>query len=187
MSRSSPVPEPSILRHPARTQSPAPDNPASGGPSPALIGYVCMFPLRAIIKLCVALRIHPNTLTLIGVIINVGAAWALGLRALHPRRRDHDRRQHLRLHRREGRPPAASAVTLRRLLGFDARPVLRPRAADRTDLPVLDARAQRLRDGGRAGADLLDHDELRAGARRIARREMQGRASWNGPSASCCS
>ncbi len=37
-----------------------------------------MFPLRALIKLCVRLRIHPNTLTLIGVIINVGAAWALG-------------------------------------------------------------------------------------------------------------
>src|SRR5437660_420768 len=37
-----------------------------------------MLPLRAIIDLCVALRIHPNTLTLIGVIINVGAAWALG-------------------------------------------------------------------------------------------------------------
>jgi CDP-diacylglycerol--glycerol-3-phosphate 3-phosphatidyltransferase len=36
-----------------------------------------MFPLRAIIALCVALRVHPNTLTLIGVIINVGAAWAL--------------------------------------------------------------------------------------------------------------
>jgi CDP-diacylglycerol--glycerol-3-phosphate 3-phosphatidyltransferase len=36
-----------------------------------------MFPLRAIIRLCVALRIHPNTLTLIGVIVNVGAAWAL--------------------------------------------------------------------------------------------------------------
>jgi len=36
-----------------------------------------MFPLRAIINVCVALRIHPNTLTLIGVIINVGAAWAL--------------------------------------------------------------------------------------------------------------
>ena len=31
-----------------------------------------MFPLRAIIALCVALRIHPNTLTLIGVLINVG-------------------------------------------------------------------------------------------------------------------
>src|SRR5438270_2000408 len=42
------------------------------------IGAICMFPLRAIINLCVALRIHPNVLTLIGVIINVGAAWALG-------------------------------------------------------------------------------------------------------------
>jgi CDP-diacylglycerol--glycerol-3-phosphate 3-phosphatidyltransferase len=37
-----------------------------------------MRPLRGIINLCVALRIHPNTLTLIGVLINVGAAWALG-------------------------------------------------------------------------------------------------------------
>ena len=37
-----------------------------------------MFPLRAIIKACVALRIHPNTLTLIGVLINVAAACALG-------------------------------------------------------------------------------------------------------------
>ena len=36
-----------------------------------------MLPLRAIIGGCVALRIHPNTLTLIGVIVNVGAAWAL--------------------------------------------------------------------------------------------------------------
>ena len=44
------------------------------------IGAVCMYPLRAIIALCVTLRIHPNTLTLIGVIINVGAAWALGFR-----------------------------------------------------------------------------------------------------------
>jgi CDP-diacylglycerol---glycerol-3-phosphate 3-phosphatidyltransferase len=42
------------------------------------IGAACMLPLRAIINACVALRIHPNTLTLIGVIINVGAAWALG-------------------------------------------------------------------------------------------------------------
>ncbi len=42
-----------------------------------LVGTVCMFPLRAIINTCVALRIHPNTLTLIGVIINVAAAWAL--------------------------------------------------------------------------------------------------------------
>ena len=37
-----------------------------------------MLPLRGIINLCVAWRIHPNTLTLIGVLINVGAAWALG-------------------------------------------------------------------------------------------------------------
>jgi CDP-diacylglycerol--glycerol-3-phosphate 3-phosphatidyltransferase len=36
-----------------------------------------MFPLRAIIAACVALRIHPNVLTLVGVIVNVGAAWAL--------------------------------------------------------------------------------------------------------------
>ncbi len=42
------------------------------------IGTVCMFPLRAIIAACVALRIHPNTLTVVGVLINVGAAWALG-------------------------------------------------------------------------------------------------------------
>jgi CDP-diacylglycerol--glycerol-3-phosphate 3-phosphatidyltransferase len=42
------------------------------------IGAICMFPLRAIINACVALRIHPNVLTLVGVIVNVGAAWALG-------------------------------------------------------------------------------------------------------------
>src|SRR5581483_12255081 len=34
--------------------------------------------LRAIIRACCAMRVHPNTLTLIGVIINVAAAWALG-------------------------------------------------------------------------------------------------------------
>jgi CDP-diacylglycerol--glycerol-3-phosphate 3-phosphatidyltransferase len=42
------------------------------------IGAICMYPLRAIIDACVALRIHPNTLTLVGVLVNVGAAWALG-------------------------------------------------------------------------------------------------------------
>src|SRR3954468_20603378 len=42
------------------------------------IGAACMYPLRAIIKTCVVLRIHPNTLTLIGVLINVAAAFALG-------------------------------------------------------------------------------------------------------------
>jgi len=43
-----------------------------------LIGAVCMFPLRAIIAACVALRIQPNILTFVGVLINVAAAWALG-------------------------------------------------------------------------------------------------------------
>ena len=43
-----------------------------------IIGTICWFPLKAIISLCVALRIHPNVLTLVGVIINIGAAWALG-------------------------------------------------------------------------------------------------------------
>jgi CDP-diacylglycerol--glycerol-3-phosphate 3-phosphatidyltransferase len=42
------------------------------------IGALCLFPLRAIIAGCVALRIHPNILTLVGAVINVGAAWALG-------------------------------------------------------------------------------------------------------------
>jgi len=41
------------------------------------IGAICMFPLRAIINLSVALGVHPNLLTLIGVLINVVAAWAL--------------------------------------------------------------------------------------------------------------
>lgn len=43
------------------------------------IGAACMFPLRLIINASVALGIHPNVLTLIGVIINVAAAWALAL------------------------------------------------------------------------------------------------------------
>jgi CDP-diacylglycerol--glycerol-3-phosphate 3-phosphatidyltransferase len=42
------------------------------------IGALCMYPLRALIRLCVAFRIHPNTLTLIGYLINVAAAFALG-------------------------------------------------------------------------------------------------------------
>jgi CDP-diacylglycerol--glycerol-3-phosphate 3-phosphatidyltransferase len=44
------------------------------------IGALCMWPLRAIISACVALRVHPNILTLVGVVINVGAAWALASR-----------------------------------------------------------------------------------------------------------
>ncbi len=41
------------------------------------VGALFMFPLRGIIRACVALRIHPNVLTLVGVCINIGAAWAL--------------------------------------------------------------------------------------------------------------
>jgi CDP-diacylglycerol--glycerol-3-phosphate 3-phosphatidyltransferase len=43
------------------------------------IGAACMFPLRLIINASVALGIHPNVLTLIGVLVNVGAAWALAV------------------------------------------------------------------------------------------------------------
>ncbi|HCR00430.1 MAG TPA: CDP-alcohol phosphatidyltransferase family protein [Acidobacteria bacterium] len=43
------------------------------------IGAACMFPLRAIISACVALRIHPNVLTLVGVIINFAAAWQFAM------------------------------------------------------------------------------------------------------------
>src|SRR5580765_365427 len=92
MTRFQRVPEPSILRHVSpRSSSQVHDVPQPVDPAPAgqnegprphtltgWIGAICMFPLGAIIRLCVALRIHPNTLTLIGAIVNVGAAWALG-------------------------------------------------------------------------------------------------------------
>jgi CDP-diacylglycerol--glycerol-3-phosphate 3-phosphatidyltransferase len=89
MSTFSTVPEPSIIRRGVssgaragvsfdRSRSPLSEEP----PRPrrtftGAIGAICMYPLRAIINACVALRIHPNTLTLVGVIINVAAAWAL--------------------------------------------------------------------------------------------------------------
>jgi CDP-diacylglycerol--glycerol-3-phosphate 3-phosphatidyltransferase len=41
------------------------------------VGAAANFPLRAIIWTCVSLRISPNILTLVGVLINVGAAWEL--------------------------------------------------------------------------------------------------------------
>jgi CDP-diacylglycerol---glycerol-3-phosphate 3-phosphatidyltransferase len=43
------------------------------------IGAICMFPLRAIIHTSVALGIHPNVLTFIGVIVNILAGWALAM------------------------------------------------------------------------------------------------------------
>ncbi len=42
-----------------------------------LIGRISMFPMRMIIRTCVALRIHPNILTFIGLLINVAAAYEL--------------------------------------------------------------------------------------------------------------
>jgi CDP-diacylglycerol--glycerol-3-phosphate 3-phosphatidyltransferase len=42
-----------------------------------LIGAACNIPLTGIIRLCIALRISPDMLTFIGVLINVGAAWEL--------------------------------------------------------------------------------------------------------------
>jgi phosphatidylglycerophosphate synthase len=45
-----------------------------------IIGAICWFPLNAIIQLCVLLRIHPNILTLVGVIINIAAGIALAAR-----------------------------------------------------------------------------------------------------------
>ena len=72
-----------------------------------------MFPLRAIITACVALRIHPNVLTFVGVLINVAAALGARARALLLGRRHHDRRQHLRLHRRQGRARAPNARVAR--------------------------------------------------------------------------
>src|SRR5712671_5275387 len=87
MARFLPVPEPLIISVPTdasrsvREHAPESESPRTGRPRMTFtgaIGAACMFPLRAIINLCVALRIHPNTLTLIGVLVNVGAAWALG-------------------------------------------------------------------------------------------------------------
>jgi phosphatidylglycerophosphate synthase len=75
MSRLLAVPEPSIVLHPPEPGRFRRDKRRT---FTGIIGAACMLPLRAIINLCVALRIHPNTLTLIGVIVNVAAAWALG-------------------------------------------------------------------------------------------------------------
>jgi CDP-diacylglycerol--glycerol-3-phosphate 3-phosphatidyltransferase len=43
------------------------------------IGKACSYPLRLIILACVRLRIHPNLLTFIGVLINAAAGGALAL------------------------------------------------------------------------------------------------------------
>src|SRR5262245_9570623 len=83
--------EPSIIRHvhivpvTSATLNGAPrDTKTTNTDRPRMtvtgaIGAICMYPLRAIIRVCVTLRIHPNHLTFIGVVINVLAAWALAL------------------------------------------------------------------------------------------------------------
>jgi CDP-diacylglycerol--glycerol-3-phosphate 3-phosphatidyltransferase len=75
MTRLRQVPEPSIIVPLSYTSEPTVRKRLT---FTGAIGAACMLPLRAIINVCVALRVHPNTLTLIGVLINVGAAWALG-------------------------------------------------------------------------------------------------------------
>jgi CDP-diacylglycerol--glycerol-3-phosphate 3-phosphatidyltransferase len=82
--------EPSIVPVPSNADAvPAPREHRTPQPSPAqrprltftgVIGAICWFPLKAIIETCVALRIHPNVLTLVGVVINVLAGWALARR-----------------------------------------------------------------------------------------------------------
>src|SRR5579864_6457268 len=88
MSRISTGSESSIINHPVPATAPRrvdPSEPTELKPRrkrmtfTGAVGAVCMFPLRAIIRACVALRIHPNVLTFVGVVINVAAAWALGL------------------------------------------------------------------------------------------------------------
>jgi CDP-diacylglycerol---glycerol-3-phosphate 3-phosphatidyltransferase len=87
MARFRPVAEPSIVNPAASGTSAvvtngraprAPRAPRGRLTLTGAIGAICMFPLRAIIQACVAMRVHPNTLTLIGVLVNVGGAWALG-------------------------------------------------------------------------------------------------------------
>src|SRR6476469_3487666 len=67
MQRLMPVREPLII----------PTRPARRVTVTGAIGAACMLPLKAIINASVALGIHPNVLTLIGVLINVLAGIAL--------------------------------------------------------------------------------------------------------------
>jgi CDP-diacylglycerol--glycerol-3-phosphate 3-phosphatidyltransferase len=84
VAESSIIPVPShadVVPAPREESSPSPAKAAPGRLTfTGIIGTICWLPLRAIIATCVALEIHPNILTLVGVIINVGAGWALGFR-----------------------------------------------------------------------------------------------------------
>src|SRR5437899_11171607 len=89
MSRFRPVAESSIIPVPSRADAVAVSRDQSSIPSKkpkgrltftGIIGAVCWFPLNAIIQLCVKLRIHPNLLTLIGVLVNVVSGFLLASR-----------------------------------------------------------------------------------------------------------
>ncbi len=110
-----------------------------------------------------------------------------GDRSLRGGRLLHDCGQHLRLHRREGRASHEHGLAVRRILGLDARPVLRHRAVPRVDLPLCRHAPHRLRDGGGAGHDVLHHDQLHARAGPNRSSTSARSASWNGPNASSCS
>ncbi len=106
-----------------------------------LIGKICMFPLRAIIGACVALKIHPNILTFVGVLINTWAAVHLakgqfimaGVIMIVANIFDFiDGKVAVELGRGQ---------QVRRLLGLGDRPLLRHRAVHRSHLPLLRATA----------------------------------------------
>src|SRR5947207_1748660 len=98
MARFLSVPKPSILRHtvrrnvgnvvnvvnvvlgasPEQNEAPRTEGRSRRMTFTGAVGALCMFPLRGLIRACVALRIHPNVLTFVGVVINVASAWALG-------------------------------------------------------------------------------------------------------------
>ncbi len=172
MTRFLQVPEPSIIVPLPSTTEPIPHKALT---FTGAIGAACMLPLRGIINLCVALRIHPNTLTLIGVLINVGAAWALGF----------------------GRFRLAFVIMLvanifdfidgkvAHILGLQSEfGAFWDSTLDRfSDLALLTGLIFLYSKLNRSDyvmiaaldADLLDHDQLRARPRRIAGREVQGR------------
>ena len=139
------------------------------------IGAVCMFPLRLIISASVALGIHPNTLTLIGVLINVVAAWALaqdrfvlaGVIMIVANIFDFIDGKVAHLTGKQSQFGAFWDSTLDRFSDL----------ALFTGLIWLysTARARGLCPDRDADAHLLDHDQLRAGARRVAHRKVQGR------------
>jgi CDP-diacylglycerol---glycerol-3-phosphate 3-phosphatidyltransferase len=59
---------------PAQAEAPSPGHTTFTG----FIGKACYYPLRGIIAVCVALRISPNVLTFVGMMVNITAAVLLG-------------------------------------------------------------------------------------------------------------